>query len=299
MFSPFYFGSRYFGADYWPPAKISGPQVLIGGVDRTGLLQQLSWSDRLEARSTLNFKLRALGPTPYYRPAVGERVEFSNFNASGNILKFVGSIDSFKEKEPLGIVDQVNFYDVKCVSLDAVLDRFHANKRYTGPQPAGEIVRDLIANFVPDAENITVNGVDDGLDVQTIVFGRKRISDCLRDLADLIGFEWYVDVFGDLKFFNRLTFTAPFSVEKGGGLYRNANVSRDRSRLRNVQYIRAGQDRTDEQVENFAGDDELTSFNTTYPIAEIVKIELNADVQRTAAVKLNLYDLGYRIPRLA
>jgi len=238
-------------------------EVYIDGTDRSEYLKAgggFSWSDELSKRSTCKCRLVVEGPTPYYRPLVGETFE-AYINST---LVFGGSIHSIKEREPQkgnGVI-----YDLEPVNYNYILDRFVVFRKYEGLK-AGDIVKDIIDRFIPDDEGITYTGVQDGFSLGKVVFGYRKASDCIKELADIVGFAWYVDENKDLQFFDRTTFSAPFSLADNSYNYRNLRITRTRTQYRNKQYIRAGFDTTDSQTEQFAGDGKRKSFEVVYPVA--------------------------------
>lgn len=266
-FAPRYFAPRYFISALAPPG--AGVAILIDGANQTVrlLANTFTYKDRLEQRTSVNFKLVNKTGPPYYRPAVGQKVEAF----IDGLRVFTGSIDKFKESEPNR--GEGNFYTVQCVSLDQVLDRFVVFKKYEGIK-AGDIVKDIIDNFVPATEGITTNGVQDGFTLGKVVFGYVRVSDALRELADLVGFSWYVDNDYDLKFFAVGTFRASFNIRgapfTGTDNYRRLIIDRSRTKYRNKQYVRAGKDTTDVLTENFAGDGDRQTFTLAYEVSDVI-----------------------------
>ena len=240
----------------------AGVVVTIDGVDRSAYLGANSWrwASRLEERATCDFELIVKGPTPYYRPLVGEPVIVT---LNGTRI-FGGMIDNVDEDEPVkgaGV-----FYTVRCKDYAAILDRFLVARKFDGV-PAGDMVTVLVRDYVNAAEGMTTTGVQPGITLGKVVFGYRKASDCIRELATLCGFSWYVDEFKDVKFFERATYYAPFSIVDGSNNYLSLSIKRSGEKYRNVQYIRGGLGVTNSRQESFKGDGSRQSFPLTFPVA--------------------------------
>lgn len=257
-----------------------GVRLLIDNVDRTSFLKTntLQFSDKLEGRGTCGFTLVAT-TKPYYRPQVGEVVELLQEETT----VYKGTIEDFTEREP-GLRDVAMFFAVSAVDFSQKMDRFVVAKIYDGDL-AGDIIKDMIDIFVNSVgESIGIGGVQDGLLIERVVFGYRKVSDCLRDLSKLIGFSWYVDFNEVLNFFDRTTFAAPFGLSSGSDNFRKLKIKRKRSQYRNIEYIRAGEDLTDPQTEEFAGDDERQTFTLAFEAGDEPTIKVNA-VAKTIGIR--------------
>jgi len=244
--------------------------LYIDSVDQTArlIVNTLQVNMRLEQRTTAKFRLKEEGPQPYsYEPPFGEDVEIYQ----GSTKVFAGVVKDVSDNEP--VKDSIKFMDVECVSYDELLDRFNVAKIYDGYK-AGEVVKDILDNYLPD-ESIGQTGIQDGLEIERAVFAYRKASDCIREIADLIGFSWYIDVDKDLQFFDRATFNAPWSISDGSSNYISLGVKVHGKDYRNKQLVRGGNDRTTSRTENFTGDDEGQTFTLGYPCAEEPTITLD------------------------
>lgn len=274
MFSPRYFAPRYFAVRYFPPGGIE-LGLIIDGTIRTPLLKvnTLGFSNRLNGRQSLTFKLILKGPPPYIGiPTAGETVEVINETEivfSGKIF----SVDEIEVIKSSGMVVQCD-----CVDHTAIFDRFTAI-RILDQQTAGEMVKTLVSEFIPEQEGINTDDVQTGLTIDRAVFGYKRMSNAISELSRVSGFMWFVDNNKRLQFFDRTSFAAPFSLSDGSKNYRKITVKKRLDQYINKQFIRAGEDTTDERTETFTGDTERRTFTTSFKVAEKPTITLNAGPQ--------------------
>ena len=277
MWADTYWTNEYWASQYWTNRGIpdTGLFLFINGVDRTDILKQPSLivNDNLENRKRLNFVLIIKGPPTYFRPLVGEVV----FLFLDGTLIYGGTIETISEVEP--VINVAIFLTIQCTDFTHVLDRYLVIKIYDN-LTSGAIIKDAVQVFAnQNGENIDTANVSDGLTIERSVYGYRKLSDVIRELTNINGFSMFVDEFKRLFFFDRATFTAPFGLSVGSKNYRKLTVKRSRSRYRNKQYIRAGNDLSDPQTEDFAGDTERTTFVTALEIAETPTITLNTGAQ--------------------
>lgn len=271
MWTKRYWATRYWANRYWSNAgRNVGLRLMIDGINRTGLLKESTFSlkDRNEGRKTLTFQLVEKGPSPYTFLEVGNPVEAFD----GDQKVFSGSIETDVEREI--VKDTGLFTTVQCSDHTSILDRFLANV-IEEKQNAGDMVKDLVDKFIPVAENINVDDVQAGVVVERTVFGFRKVSDALRDLAKLTAFSWFVDCNRRLQFYDRTTFPAPFSISDGSANFRKISKKSKRSQYRNVQYIRGGRDETDSRQDDFAGDGDRRTFTLQFELSELISIAIN------------------------
>jgi hypothetical protein len=78
--------------------------------------------------------------------------------------------------------------------------------------------------------------------LQYVRFNYEQVSEAMRQIARLVGYEWYIDADRDIHFFPPSLTSAPFSVEDDNGVAVPGSlvVKNDITNLRNVIYIRGG-----------------------------------------------------------
>lgn len=170
------------------------------------------------------------------------------FNAVGTVGSNVKIYDSgsliFQ-----GIIIKINYVQesarllrvrVECVDYTRELDNQLVNENFSG-QSLDYVIRFIMNKYAPQftLNNLTqYNGV-----VNNITFPLQPLSKCLADLADMFGYDWYVDQYKDLHFgdFSQGALS-PFSVTDTNGSYEVGRISFDDdiSQLRNSVYIRGG-----------------------------------------------------------
>ena len=259
--------------------------LFIDDIDRTGLLKidTLNLKDRQEGRKTLSFTLVEKGATPfvdYIFFEVGNPIKL--IDDAGNII-FAGSIETDKEVETVKTTGL--FTPIQCSDHTAIFDRYLAAK-IEEQQSAGDMVKDLVSEFIPAAENINTNDVQAGIVVDRAVFGFRKMSDVMSDLSKITAFSWFVDCNRRLQFYARSTFPAPFTITDGSANFRKISRQRKRSQYRNRQFVRGGRDTTDQRQDDFAGDADRKTFTLQFELAELVEIKVNSVV--VAAVDIGI-----------
>ena len=125
--------------------------------------------------------------------------------------------------------------------------------------------------------------------VDKIQFNYQRKTDCIRDLADLVGYDWYIDPTKDIHFFAKSEKSAPFDITDlsenviGGSL----SVDKDNSGLKNVVYVRGGEYVGTARTENYEADGEQEIFPLGNKFSSEPTVEVNAVPQTVGVDNLN------------
>lgn len=246
---------------------------IIGGVDRTSLVQvsSLSISDTLNSRNTAEFTLVDVSGTN--RPVIGSSIVINN----GATRIFGGSIESYDEDELTPGIGPGLVYAIKCVDFNQLCDRFEVAEAYSATgQTLRDIVLDLVSTYLV-AEGITTTNVATGPAITSAVWNYLPLATAFNDLADLAGYAWWIDYNKDLHFMPRDGIVAPMALTDASGNFRNMTVSRSRSQYRNLQIVRAGVDLTSVRTDHAAGDGKTRAFTLAYPVGDVpVSIKVNA-----------------------
>ena len=160
---------------------------------------------------------------------------------------------------------------------------------------AGEIVKDIVDRFFiynDASENINYTGVENGSLIEKAVFNYLPASECFDELAELLGWIWYIDFEKKLFFTPRDRFSAPFSITDTTGQWRNLSIERTREQYRNRQYIRGGEAWTNPRSTSFVASSGQTIFETPYDIASGLSV-MNGGAAATLGVAGYDDDLGY------
>lgn len=157
-------------------------------------------------------------------------------------------------------------------------------------QSNGYIVQDIINKYL-GAEGITAGTIDDSVTVKRAIYSYMRADDVLDELAELTGCNWWVTPEKVLHFFKQGTFKAPWDLVNQKPI-RNVKIESDLNQYRNRQYIRAGQDTTDLQTEEFILDGKQKTFTVAYKIAEkpTITIEYDDGTTKTPSIGIRGVD---------
>jgi hypothetical protein len=166
-----------------------------------------------------------------------------------------------------------NIYDVECKDFTHYLDRRLVNKRYTN-ETINDIIADLLSEYAPE---FTDNNVNCDIELDTITFNRIPVSDCIQQLAELVGFSWYVDYEKDIHFFAENEEPAPFSLTVNGGnhVWDSLVVTEDISQIRNQVYVIGGREEIATRTESYVADGEQRQFPLAYVYSREPIIRLN------------------------
>jgi hypothetical protein len=125
-----------------------------------------------------------------------------------------------------------------------------------------EIIQDIISTYTTDG--FTTTNVDCDIEVDYIAFNYEAITDCLKQLAELTSYDWYVDENKDIHFFSRETNTAPFSLTdtSANWEYESLIIRSNNTQIRNQIYVRGGEYLGDA----FTAVIEATGVDIIYPL---------------------------------
>jgi hypothetical protein len=146
-----------------------------------------------------------------YVPQFNDEVEIYD-----NEVKIFGGrvIDITESTET---IDEYKIYEVNCVDHTYELDSRLVAMTYEN-KTIKYIIDDIISDY---AEGFTSNNVVSDFTISKIVFNRIPVSQCLRRLADIVKFEWFIDPNKDVHFFPKFTELAPFDMTEGNYLIRS------------------------------------------------------------------------------
>jgi len=192
--------------------------------------QSLSIEDNLTSQINLcSFKYRKYG-TRAYTPALTHVVQI--LDDGGNKL-FEGKITRIT-KTVEGRDTLV--YNIECMDYTIDLDRELVAETYEDMT-----VEDIINDSITDnTAGFTINNVSCNIPVDYIAFNYEEVSKCIQRLAELVGYEWYVDYDSDIHFFARGDETAPFNLDDTSGnyIYRSLVLEENYESLRNSIIVR-------------------------------------------------------------
>jgi hypothetical protein len=150
---------------------------------------------------------------------------------------FAGKIVE-KDEQVVGGLLQRHVFRCKDYSFD--LDRKLVAKSYEN-QTAEAIIDDIISTFT---SGFTSTGVASGTPtISSIRFNYEPVSKCLQRIADIIGWDWYVDETKNIQFFDEVTNSAPYEIDdtQGNSVFSSLNFRRNILELRNSIYLVGGE----------------------------------------------------------
>lgn len=166
------------------------------------------------------------------KPSNGEEIIISK----DGIKEFAGIIDKVDE-DPQST--DVIFY--KCSARDYTyqLDAKMVVEDYEG-YTADAIVRDIITKYCTAFTSVHV--YTGAPTIEKKVFPYMKPSDCLKWLANYVGWDWYVDYDKDVWFFDPtvLSFPAPITIDVSTTGIRNLSHNLEIEGLRNRVYVIGG-----------------------------------------------------------
>jgi len=126
-------------------------------------------------------------------------------------------------------------YNIKCIDHTRDLDKKLVFESYKD-QKAGDIYKYIIDNYTT---GFTYTNVSDGPTISEIAFDYVQVSEALTKIAEICGYEWYVDYDKDIHFFAKNTYPAPFQLDDNQANYKDLIIKTDLSQLRNRIYVKS------------------------------------------------------------
>jgi len=203
--------------------------VTIESNDRTSLIDWHSFRiDSMLGRqvNTCSFKVKT-SPTQTWYPTVGDEIEVVDDTTTifaGVIVQIEQSVDGLLVS-----------YQVQCKDWIQYLDRvLVVNKEYTD-ETVDDIIDDLNTNYL---SGFTITNVDCATSIPYIYFDKIKVSQCLEQLANQVGYNWYVDYDKDIHFYDD-TEDAPFDLTDTNGnyIFNSLKLTDDITQLRNKIYV--------------------------------------------------------------
>jgi hypothetical protein len=100
-----------------------------------------------------------------------------------------------------------------------------------------EIITDILDRFAPD---FNADNVESSFEVEKIVFNQVPVSQCLKRLASIVQFDWYVDENKSVHFFGKFSKSAPYTLTDTSGnfVYKSLERTMDGSQVVNRVKVR-------------------------------------------------------------
>jgi hypothetical protein len=235
--------------------------VYINGEDRTKYIdrQSLRYNQVLTQQvDTADFIIKYIGDKNYI-PVVGYDVKIID----NGVTIFGGLINTIEQVvEAYGI----RKYICKCIDYTKLLDHKLVIGAYQNIN-IEDIIKDIIDDFCP---GFTYNNVNCKIEAKYIGFNYEQPSQCIKQLAELVNYDWYVDINKDVHFFAKKSMTAPFDLTDTSGYIKDTVVIRkDTSKLRNSIIVRGAEYLADTLTFTMEADGVKNWFETNYQMAGV------------------------------
>lgn len=233
----------------------------IAGIDRSSAVEKRSVSIKtaLGRRSdTANFTI--IDDDGSINPQAGQEVIIEQDGA-----RIFGGILGRPERDPLNPV--VDAFKIQAQDFGKLLDKRLTVQSFLGPQPAGDIIKFILDNFVKDP-SIDQTNIQDGPDIDFIGFNYKTARQAIEEIARLTSFTWYIDADKKLHYISKSTNAAPFQIQSTEERYRALKIKPDTSQLANRIIVRGGTTESDLFEETHKGNSNDNTINLAYfPVA--------------------------------
>lgn len=239
--------------------------VLINGVDVTenvdteGFAKEDVLTSEVDTCSFVLFdKDGVLAPIP------GEEVVvYFKESAGATPVKIFGGEISECPREAQAPGADAFQWQINCVDYSKRLSKDLVVESYTNTTP-GAIILDLLAKGY--MVGFTGANVQAGPVISYIAFNYTPAGDCITELAQLCGYDWYVDYDRDIHFVAPGTSAAPYQItaDDTTGHYKELNIALDKSQLRNRITVRGGVYLSNPYTQERVADGQQTSFQLDY-----------------------------------
>ncbi len=255
-------------------------EILIDGNDYTQYVpqQSVSVNEAVEYRGhqmSLIVRLEnpgALGSVT--RPKAGNIVRWSDPSKvfEGQIV----AVDPARVQVPTDDLPDVWIYSCRAIDYSLLFDKNLVAKSYAS-QAAEDIVIDIVANYT---SGFTTNNVQTGAaTVPQQDYDYRSPSDCIQELARMVGWSFYIDHDKDVHFFASETYLAPvvyLDLDTDASIYNvvgpSESIEQERNRLYAKDFKVLNPDR---YVENFTANGNQKFFGLAVePSIDIADVEV-------------------------
>ena len=201
--------------------------VLINGVDYVQY-QNLVISDILTKEiNTASFDII---DTYANKPNEGETV----YIEKDAVALFSGRITSITAEKLSGN----NFiFSIECSDWQIDLDKKLVIENYNDMN-SYDIIVDILTKYTTGFTYTNV--ANPGVLIHAIQFNYRNVSEALSDIAEMIGYDWYIDYTKDLHFFDQTVYTTPINLVDDATNFDDLIITPDTSQLANRIYVSGG-----------------------------------------------------------
>lgn len=131
------------------------------------------------------------------------------------------------------------YYEIKCSDYTALLDKRLVARMFQN-KTILEIITEICADY---AQGFNADNVMSTFLIEKIVFNQMKPSDCIKRLAEIVGYDWYIDVNKSIHFFAKSQNPAPYNLTDTSGNYIYQSLQRklDGSNTVNRVKVRGGE----------------------------------------------------------
>lgn len=228
--------------------------VTIDGVDRTSdvIARSIKVDDVINDKTnTCRFKL--IDRSGNGIPSTDDEITIV---LGSGVTLFAGYVVASKQTsvQKTGVVEAT----IDCVDHVRLFDRNLVHKTYEDMTDK-QIIDDIVNTYCPGF-GITTTNVTTGVTIDQISFNYIQPSQCMRQICDLTGRNWYIDYDKDIHYFPLTTNSAPFDIDSSESRYLDLQISKDASQLKNRVYVRGGTKLSDSTTYVETGDGEKRVF---------------------------------------
>lgn len=174
--------------------------VSIGGTDRTSAckLETIEVTNTIASNSDTAEMVVSVSSTAGWRPQAGNAVVVTN----GATKEFAGIISDVEERD-FGI-ERLR-YAVSARDYTYLFDKYLVVEEYASTR-ASTIVSNIVTSYTT---GFTTTNIQASAVVGAQTFDYVEPSQCVRTLADLVGYGFYIDYDKDVHFYSLASVTAP------------------------------------------------------------------------------------------
>lgn len=160
-----------------------------------------------------------------------------------------------------GIIVRVQFdnvsgnYTVRCSNLSKLFDMKLVARTFEN-MTAQEIVETIIDDYCDGFTHVNVTG---NVNIESAKFNYDKPSDCIRQIAESIGYNWHIDFNKDVHFYSKNTISSPLVITDDADFF-NLKIEPDTRELANVIIVRGGSYLSSVQEYIEVADGEKTKF---------------------------------------
>ncbi len=175
---------------------------------------------------------------------------------------FAGNIEEVKPVEYYSGAKKF-LYNITCSDYGRRLNKELVVEVYEN-MSASSIIADIIENYGTEFFYEEVTGTPN---IEKIKFNYKSINECIKQIADIVNYYWYVDYERCFHFFPVMTYYAPYKLTDDistTGNYTELTISRNKDQLRNRVYVRGGTYLSSLFTEEFVADGIQRTWKLAY-----------------------------------